>query len=83
MFLLGANMIRYPQDMVQLRYLKRRINSGPNARIVSETLQYRVKNISVVDYSETWTEWKDVPTDTEYVDEDVLIPALKGETRSG
>lgn len=60
-------VVRYPQDMIQIKYVKRRVNIGPGEKIETTTLQYRVKNVSIVDYSETWTEWTDVPT--EYIDE--------------
>lgn len=56
-------MFRYPQDMIQLRFLKRRVNIGLPEKIETTTLQYRIKNISIVDYTETWTEWTDVPTE--------------------
>lgn len=60
-------MIRYPQDMVEIRNLVRRKPGTMGERVEVSTLQYRVKNISVVDYTETWTPWTDVPT--EYIDE--------------
>ena len=60
-------MVRYPQDMVQLKYVVRRTLVCPGENIETKTLQYRVKNVSIVDYTETWTEWTDVPT--EYIEE--------------
>ena len=64
---IGGQMIRYPQDMVELRYLKVKPNNPwhkPEAK-----LQYRIKNISIVDYTETWSDWRDVPT-VDLADED-------------
>lgn len=58
-------MVRYPQNMVELRWVKIRHSDPIDGNM--PTLQYRVKNISMVDYSETWTEWEDVPI--EYIDE--------------
>lgn len=52
-------MIRYPQDMVELRYLKVKPNNPWHKP--EPILQYRIKNISMVDYTESWTDWIEVP----------------------
>lgn len=57
-----AYMIRYPHDMIELRYAKRHIKVSTDIQTDVVKLQYRIKNVSIVDYTETWTEWTDVPT---------------------
>lgn len=46
--------------MVELRYLKVKPNNPWHKP--ESILQYRIKNISMVDYTESWTDWIEVPT---------------------